>query len=181
VDNCYSIEIAGLKRNLPIVKINDKLSIAVFILFSDVELTERCSKALLEKVPSDFDYILTAEAKGIPLAYEMSKQSNKKYIVARKMSKLYMKDPIEIEVQSITTANKQKLFLDSREMEQMRGKRILIVDDVISTGGSLFAMEALVEKAGGIIASKATVLAEGVAIERTDLIYLGELPLFEKQ
>lgn len=177
MDNYYEMTIAGLKRRLPICRVNDKMSIAAFIMFSDVELTVKCAEELLKKVP-EFDIIFTAEAKGIPLAYEMSRQSNKKYITARKMSKLYMKEPIEIEVKSISTARTQKLFLDKTELESLSGKRILIVDDVISTGGSLYAMEEMVNRGGGNIVGKAAVLAEGVAADRKDISYLEVLPLF---
>ena len=176
-EKAYELNVAGLTRYLPIVRINDKMSIAVFIMFSDVEMTIRSAEELLKKVP-EFDLILTAEAKGIPLAYEMAKQSKKNYIVARKMSKLYMEQPVQIEVQSITTANKQLLFLDSNEVEKIRGKRILITDDVISTGGSVYALEKLVKMAGGEIVGRATILAEGVAADRDDIIFLKDLPVF---
>ncbi len=174
----HKMKIAGLERSLPICRINDELSIAAFIMFSDVDLTVKCAEQLIKKTP-EFDIIFTAEAKGIPLAYEMSRQSGKTYIVARKMSKLYMKDPIEIEVKSISTARMQRLFLDSGEMEMLNGKRILIVDDVISTGGSLYAMEEMVKKSTGTVVGKAAVLAEGVAAERDDISYLEVLPLFD--
>ncbi len=172
----YKLKVAGLTRDLPICKINDELSIAAFIMFSDVEVTVECARALLEKVP-EFEVLVTAEAKGIPLAYEMARQSGKNYVVARKMSKLYMKDPVEMEVQSITTARKQVLFLDQSEMSYLKGKKVLIVDDVISTGGSLYALEKMMEKAEAEIVGKAAVLAEGVAANRDDIIYLEELPL----
>lgn len=173
----YELHVAGLTRQLPICRVNDDMSIAAFIMFSDVELTVKCAEALLAKCP-EFDVIFTAEAKGIPLAYEMSRQTGKVYVTARKMSKLYMKDPVEIEVKSISTARMQKLYLDADEMNLLRGKRVLIVDDVISTGGSLYAMEEMVKKADGNIVGKAAVLAEGVAADRTDIIYLEVLPLF---
>lgn len=172
----FQLEVAGLTRHLPICRLNDEISIAGFIMFSDVELTIACAKELLAKAP-DFEVILTAEAKGIPLAYEMARQSGKNYVVVRKMSKLYMSNPIEVEVQSITTARKQTLFLDGHELKYLEGKDILIVDDVISTGGSLDGMEKIVEIAHGNIAGKATVLAEGIAAERDDIIFLQELPL----
>ena len=165
----HEMTIAGCKRRLPICRVNDKMSIAAFIMFSDVEITIRTAEELLKKVP---------EAKGIPLAYEMSRQSGKKYITARKMSKLYMTEPVEISVKSITTAREQKLFLDQSELDQLNGKRILIVDDVISTGGSLYAMEEMIKRGGGEIVGKAAVLAEGVAADRKDIIYLEVLPLF---
>lgn len=177
MEHFHEMTIAGLKRQLPICRVNEKMSIAAFIMLSDVELTIKCAEELLTKVP-EFDVIFTAEAKGIPLAYEMSRQSGKKYITARKMNKLYMKDPIEIEVKSISTARTQKLFLDRAEADQLKGKRILVVDDVISTGGSLYAMEEMVKRAGGEIVCKAAVLAEGVAADREDIVYLEVLPLF---
>ncbi len=175
----YEMEIAGLKRQLPICKVNDQLSIAGFIMFSDVEITVACAKALLEKIDFDFDIILTAEAKGIPLAYEMARQSGKNYVVARKMNKLYMKNPIMMSVKSITTERVQTLYLDQHEIDMLKKGRILIVDDVISTGGSLYAMEKMMEKFGGTVAGKCTVLAEGEAADRTDIVYLEKLPLFE--
>jgi adenine phosphoribosyltransferase len=169
--------IAGLERDLPICPLNDKLSIAGFIMFSDVELTVACAEELLKKAP-EFDYIVTAEAKGIPLAYEMSRQSGKKYLVARKKMKAYMVEPVEVKVQSITTAGEQTLFMDKPELDLMRGKRILIVDDVISTGESLKAIEKIVAAGDGNIVGKVTVLAEGDAAQRDDIIFLEPLPLF---
>ena len=173
----YTLHIAGLTRELPICKVNDHLDIAAFIMFSDVELTIACAKALLEKCP-DFDVILTAEAKGIPLAYEMARQSGKYWIPARKGAKLYMKEPVIIEDQSITTAGKQTLVIDKKDIDYMNGKRILVVDDVISTGGSLKALDALAEKTQCTIVGQAAVLAEGDASERKDIIFLEPLPLF---
>ncbi len=173
----YRLEVAGLSRDLKICRISDELSIAAFIMFSDIELSIKCAEELLKLVP-DFDVVVTAEAKGIPLAYELARQSGKNYVVARKMSKLYMSDPIEVEVQSITTARKQTLFLDSHETNYIRGKRVLICDDVISTGGSLLALEKLVHLAEGNIVGKATVLAEGEAADRDDIIFLEKLPMF---
>ena len=173
----YTLHIAGLTRELPICKVNDHLDIAAFIMFSDVELTEACAAALLKKAP-EFDVILTAEAKGIPLAYEMSRQSGKQWIPARKGVKGYMADPGIVEDQSITTAGKQKLVIDRKELEKMNGKRVLVVDDVISTGGSLKALDALAEKTQCTIVGQAAVLAEGDASERKDIIFLEPLPLF---
>ena len=174
----YKMNVAGLTRYLPICPLNDKLSIAGFVIFGDQELTVACAKDLLKLAP-EYDYILTAEAKGIPLAHEMARQAgNSKYILARKGPKLYMRDIFSVTVQSITTAKEQKLYLDVADAEMMKGRKILIVDDVISTGESLAALEALVEKAGGIIVGRMAVLAEGDAQEREDLIYLEKLPLF---
>lgn len=175
----YKMTIAGLERELPICPVNDKLDIAGFIMFSDVELTVKTAEELIKKSP-DFDVIITAESKGIPLAYEMARQSGVKYIVARKGLKLYMTDPIEIEVKSITTAAVQKLYLSSSDCDDLRGKRVLIVDDVISTGESIAVLSELVKRAGGIEVGKATVLAEGDAADRKDIIYLEKLPLFFK-
>ncbi len=174
----YRMTVAGLERDLPICPLNDKLSIAGFVIFGDQELTVECARALLERAP-EYDYILTAEAKGIPLAHEMARQAgDAKYILARKGPKLYMRDIFSVTVRSITTAKEQKLYLDGADAALMKGKRILIVDDVISTGESLKALEALVEKAGGNICGKMAILAEGDAQERADRIYLEKLPLF---
>ena len=173
----YTLHVAGLTRELPLCKLNDKMDIAAFIMFSDVELTVACAEALLAKCP-EFDVILTAEAKGIPLAYEMSRQSGKKYIPARKGTKLYMQDPVVVEDQSITTAAKQTLVIDKKDLDYMDGKRILIVDDVISTGGSLHALQQLAARSTGTVVGNAAVLAEGDAADRKDIIFLEPLPLF---
>lgn len=174
----YPMTVAGLHRELPICKVNDDLYIAGFVIFGDQELTVACARELLKKAP-EYDYLITAEAKGIPLAHEMARQSGaKKYFLARKAPKLYMTGVFESTVNSITTANEQHLYLDVADAEMMKGKRILIVDDVISTGESLQALENLVEKAGGIIAGRMAILAEGDAQERDDLVYLEKLPLF---
>ncbi|MBQ7768660.1 MAG: adenine phosphoribosyltransferase [Oscillospiraceae bacterium] len=174
----HTMNIAGLDRDLPICKVTDDLYIAGFVIFGDQELTVACAKALLEKAP-EYDYIITAEAKGIPLAHEMARQTGaKKYFLARKAPKLYMQGVFSVSVKSITTAKEQTLYLDTADAELMKGKKILLVDDVISTGESLHALEALVEKAGGIIAGRMAILAEGDAQERPDLIYLEKLPLF---
>ena len=174
----YRMKVAGLERDLPICKVNDSLYIAGFVIFGDQELTVACASELLKKAP-EYDYIITAEAKGIPLAHEMARQAgDKKYILARKGPKLYMRNIFSVTVNSITTAKEQKLYLDGADAALMAGKRILIVDDVISTGESLKALEALVEKAGGTICGRMAILAEGDAINREDLVYLEELPLF---
>ena len=174
----YTMNIAGLQRHLPICPVTDKLYIAGFVIFGDPELTVACARDLL-KVAPEYDYIITAEAKGIPLAHEMARQAgNEKYILARKGAKLYMRDIFEVTVNSITTAKEQHLYLDGADAELIKGKKILIVDDVISTGESLLALEALVEKAGGIVCGRMAILAEGDAQDREDLIYLEKLPLF---
>ncbi len=177
----YRMTIAGCERDLPLCDLNDKLKIGAFVIFGDCELTEACAAALLKKAP-EFDYIITAESKGIPLAYEMARQIKaKKWLLARKGVKLYMKDVIGVEVRSITTDHIQKLYIDGADAELMKGKRILIVDDVISTGESLAALEKLVEKAGGNIVGRMAILAEGDAQDREDLIYLEKLPLFDAE
>lgn len=177
MEKFYKLKVAGLERELPICPLNEHLYIAGFVMFSDVELTVNCAKELIKKIP-EHDVIVTAESKGIPLAYEMAKQLNERYIVARKMNKLYMQSPIHVEVKSITTEKLQVLYLDSVEADYLTGKRVLIVDDVISTGESLRALETLVNSAGGKIVGKAAVLAEGDAADRDDIIYLEKLPLF---
>jgi len=177
----HEMKIAGLTRRLPLCKLNDELYIAAFVIFGDPELTVACGRELLKLAP-EYDYIITAEAKGIPLAHEMARQSDgKTYFVARKHPKLYMTGVFEANVRSITTDADQKLYLDIAEAEIIRGKKVLIVDDVISTGESLHAVEQLVEQAGGIIAGKMAILAEGDAQGREDLIYLEPLPIFNKE
>ena len=177
----YTIKVAGLLRDLPLCSIGNGLNIGAFIMFGDVELTEKCAAELLARAP-EHDLIITAESKGIPLAYEMCKQSGKnRYVLARKSVKLYMKDVVACETQSITTAAKQTLYIDGDDAEFMNGKRVLIVDDVISTGESLYAIEQLVEKAGGIVCGKLAILAEGDAKDREDIKYLEYLPLFNSK
>ena len=173
----YELHVAGLTRQLPFCKVNDHMDIAAFIMLGDAELTVACAAELLKKVP-EFDVILTAEAKGIPVAHEMSRQSGKPYITARKGEKLYMSESVVVEDQSITTAAKQKLVIDKKDLDAMNGKRLLIVDDVISTGGSLHALEALAAKSSCTVVGRACVLAEGDAAERQDIVYLEPLPLF---
>ena len=174
----YEMDICGLKRNLPICKVTDDLYIGAFVMFGDVELTVHCAAELLKKAP-EYDYLLAPEAKAIPLLYEMARQSGaEKYFVARKGAKAYMSDTFEVSVRSITTMHVQKLVLDKADADMIKGKRILILDDVISTGESLRATEELVNQAGGIIAGKMAVLAEGEAYDRDDIIVLGKLPLF---
>ena len=175
----YEMKIAGLTRQLPICEVNEHLDIAGFVIFGDVEMTVAAAAELLKKCP-DFDYIVTAEAKGIPLAYEMARQSGKPYLICRKGAKLYMVDPVSVHVRSITTDRMQTLYLDSLEGERMRGKRVLIIDDVISTGESLTAIETLVGRFDANIVGKAAILAEGDAAKRDDIIFLEELPLFFK-
>ncbi len=177
----YEMNLAGLQRRLPLCPLNDDLMIGAFVIFGDPELTVACAGALLDRVSDiDYDYMLTAEAKGIPLIHEMARQhGDKKYFVARKVPKLYMSGVFEVDVRSITTEKEQKLYLDTADAEMIRGKKILLVDDVISTGESLHALEQLTLAAGGEIAGRAAILAEGDATKRGDLIFLEELPLFK--
>ena len=176
----YRLKVAGIERDLPLCPIAENLYIGAFIMFGDVELTEKCAAALIAKAP-EHDVLITAESKGIPLTYEMCRLSGKnRYVLARKSVKLYMKDVVKCETQSITTAAKQTLYIDGEDAEYIKGKRVLIVDDVISTGGSLLSLENLVEQAGGTVVAKMTILAEGEAAGRDDIVYLEKLPLFDK-
>ena len=177
----FRINVAGLERDLLVCPLNDKLSIAAFIMLGDSELTERCAEELL-KIAPEHDVIITAESKGIPVAHEMARQNGKaRYVVARKGLKVYMPNPISVPVNSINTLSSQQLYLGEDEVNLLNGKKVLIVDDVISTGNSLLALEKLVEKAGGIIVGKMAVLAEGDAINRTDIKVLAPLPLLDSE
>ena len=181
MEKFYKMKIAGVERELPLCKVSDDFYIAAFIMFGDVEITVNSARELLKKAP-ECDVMITAESKGIPLLYEMARQAGHNYyIVARKGPKLYMKDVITTEVDSITTAHKQTLCIGAEEAEAMKGKRVLIVDDVISTGGSLASLENLVLQSGGTIVGKMAVLAEGDAIDRKDITYLAPLRLFDKE
>ena len=174
----YEMDVAGLKRDLPLCRVSDDLYIGSFVMFGDVELTVHCASELLKRAP-EYDYLIAPEAKAIPLLYEMARQSGAdKYFLARKGAKAYMSGTFEVNVKSITTENVQRLVLDTADAELIKGKRMLIIDDVISTGESLHAMEELVTKAGGIVAGKMAVLAEGDAQDRDDIICLAPLPLF---
>lgn len=176
----YTLNVAGLSRELPLCPISDTLNIAAFILFGDVELTEKCAEALADAAP-EHDVMITAESKGIPLIHAMCRLTGKnRYVLARKSVKLYMRDVVKCETQSITTAASQTLYINGEDAEYMKGKRVLIVDDVISTGGSLASLENIVTQSGGEIVGKMAILAEGDAIDRKDIIYLAPLPLFDK-
>ncbi|MCH5304447.1 MAG: adenine phosphoribosyltransferase [Ruminococcus sp.] len=175
----YKMTIAGCERELPLCEVSENLDIAAFIMFGDVEVTVASARELLKKSP-EHDVIVTAEAKGIPLGYEMARQENKDYVVARKGLKVYMPEYVNVEVRSITTLSLQKLYVGTDDINKIKGKRVLIVDDVISTGESLIALEKLVEKAGGNTVGKVAVLAEGDAAERDDIIFLEKLPVFPK-
>ena len=174
----YEMDVAGLKRELPICKVTDDLHIGAFVMFGDVELTVHCASELLKRAP-EYDYLIAPEAKAIPLVYEMARQSGaNKYFVARKGAKAYIQGVFSVDVRSITTMGVQHLVLDTEDAKLIRGKRMLLVDDVISTGESLHALETLVTEAGGIVAGRMAPLAEGDAAERSDIIFLNKLPLF---
>lgn len=174
----YKMTIAGLQRSLPLCRVSDDLYIGAFVIFGDPELTTACAQELLKRAP-EYDYMLTAEAKGIPLIHEMARLAgNQKYFLARKKSKLYMQDVFEVSVDSITTEGSQTLYLDGNDAKLMKDKKILLVDDVISTGESMTALEKLVEAAGGVVCGRMTILAEGDAQKREDVIYLEPLPVF---
>ncbi len=176
----YPLHVAGLQRELPICRITDSLYIGAFVIFGDIELTQACASELLKKAPAH-DVIITAESKGIPLAYEMARQEGvNRYLIARKAAKLYMKNVFSVEVNSLTTDHRQTLCIDGDDAEYMKGRRVLIVDDVISTGESLKAIETLVERAGGTIVGRMAILAEGDAQTRSDISYLEKLPVFDK-
>ena len=176
----YTLEVAGVRRELPILNVTEKLAIAGFIMLGDVELTDACARALAKRVPQEMEVLLTAETKGIPLAAELARcLGMKRYVVARKSVKAYMEDAIWVEDRSITTQGVQKLCLDGVDKARIKGKKVLLLDDVVSTGGSMKALTELVAKAGGTVVGEACVLAEGKAAERKDLIFLEALPLFD--
>ena len=178
-DMVYRMNIAGLDRELPLCPLNDKLMIGAFVIFGDMALTTACAEALVARIP-EHDVMITAESKGIPLICEMSRlQNNERYVLARKAPKLYMKNVLKVSVNSITTDHQQTLCLDGADAEYMKGKKVVIVDDVISTGESLHALEELVNQAGGNIVGRMAILAEGDATKREDIIYLEKLPLFD--
>lgn len=178
----YEIHVAGVTRQLPIINLNDKIAIAGFVILGDVELTENAAKALAAKIPPHTDILMTAETKGIPLAESMARRLGMPfYVIARKSVKAYMENPIWVEDESITTAGKQRLYLMDADIKRMKGKNVLLVDDVISTGGSMKALKELAEKAGGNVIGEAAILAEGDAAERKDIIYLEPLPLFDAE
>ena len=176
--NFYELNVAGVTRQLPIMQVAPKLSIASFVILGDCEIVTKSAPFIAEKLP-EIDFIVTAEAKGIPLAHEISRLLNlPTYIVARKSIKPYMETPIVDVVLSITTQKEQQLCLDGKDAAAIKGKNVAIIDDVISSGESLKAIERLIEKAGGNIVAKAAILAEGDAAKRDDIIFLEELPLF---
>ena len=180
-DLYYPLKVAGLTRQLPLCPISDEMMIGAFVIFGDTELTMACARELNKLVP-EHDVMITAESKGIPLICEMARLAGeKRYLLARKSPKLYMRNVFSTEVRSITTGHRQILCLDGNDAEYIKGKRVVIVDDVISTGESLRALETLVEHAGGQIVGRMAILAEGDAQTRDDIIYLEKLPLFNAE
>ena len=178
----HELKIAGCTRQLPIMNISDTEAIAAFVILGDVELAENCAKELATKVPPETEIIVTAETKGIPLAEELSRLLGlKRYVTARKSVKAYMENPLCVEDLSITTKGKQKLYITQEDVELIRGKHVLLLDDVISKGGSMKALRNLTETAGGIVVGEAAAVAEGDAAKRKDIIFLASIPLFEAQ
>ena len=178
----YQLQVAGCTRELPILNISDKLAIAGFVILGDVELVTRAAKDLVKKLPYEADFVMTAETKGIPLAAEVAKNlGHSRYLVARKSVKAYMYNSIWVDDESITTKGKQRLYLSEEDVNRIKGKRIILIDDVISTGGSMKALNDFAKKAGAIVVSQAAILAEGEAAKRKDIIFLKELPLFDAQ
>ena len=177
----YEMHVAGLTRALPLCPISDTLTIGAFVIFGDVELTCACARELL-KIAPEFDYMVAPEAKAIPLVHEMARQSGRNgYFLVRKAPKLYMDGVFEAVDRSITTKGEQKLYMDGADAKKMKGRRVLILDDVISTGGSLAAVESLVEQAGGVVVGRMAILAEGDAAKREDILFLEKLPLFNAE
>ena len=177
----YEMHVAGLTRQLPLCPISDDVMIGAFVIFGDVELTCACARELL-KIAPEFDYMVAPEAKAIPLVHEMARQSGRNgYFLVRKAPKLYMDGVFEAVDRSITTEGEQKLYMDGADAKKMKGRRILILDDVISTGGSLAAVESLVEQAGGVVVGRMAILAEGDAAKREDILFLEKLPLFNAE
>ena len=177
----YEMTVAGLKRQLPLCPVSDTAMIGAFVIFGDVELTCACARDLL-KIAPEFDYMVAPEAKAIPLVHEMARQSGRnEYFLVRKKKKAYMNGVFEAVDRSITTEGEQKLYMDGADAGKIKGKRILILDDVISTGGSIAAVESLVDQAGGNVVGRMAILAEGAAAQRKDILFLEKLPLFSAE
>ena len=188
----YTLNVAGLQRELPKVKIHDELAIASFVMFGDTELIEACAEAIILHLDfptlNEIDILCSPEAKSIPLVHAIARRLSINYVIARKSIKGYMSNPVIEKVQSITTIGAQTLVLDTSDVEKLQGKRICIIDDVVSTGGSLIGLENMLKKLnhGGNVASgncevicKAAVLLEEAGYDKDDLIYLEKLPIFK--
>ncbi|RIK31349.1 MAG: adenine phosphoribosyltransferase [Anaerolineae bacterium] len=175
----HSVEIAGLKRELPLFEIKPGLKIAILNILGDTELVQACAKELAQKLKDvEYDALVTAEAKSIPLAYALSVETKKPYVVLRKSYKLYMGDALKAETLSITTGQPQTLILDEKDRELVKGKKTVIVDDVISTGSTLQGIHMILDKAGSTVAAEAAIFTEGDRSEWMNIISLGHLPLF---
>lgn len=177
IPKTYMLSICGLERTLPVIEVAPELSIASFVILGDTELVCRTAPELVKKLPP-VDVLITAEAKGIPLVFEVSRLLGMNYIIARKSVKPYMQSPLTIVVNSITTQKQQTLCLDGKDAAAIKGKRVAIIDDVISTGESVAAVEQLVNQAGGEVVARVAILAEGDAANRDDIMFLAPLPLF---
>jgi len=175
----YSIEIAGLKRELRLFEIKPGLRIAILNILGDTELVQACARALAKNLKdTKFDVLVTAEAKSIPLAYALSVEMGKPYVILRKSYKPYMGDALKAETLSITTGQPQILVLDEKDRAMLKGKTVVIVDDVISTGSTLQGMRMVIEKAGAQVAAEAAILTEGERAQWAHIHALGHLPLF---
>lgn len=178
----YEVEVAGLKRQLPIFEVAPGVRIAVFNILGDTEVVEASAQALLEQLQGvDYDLIVTPEAKSIPLAHAMSRRSGKGYVVLRKVYKPYMGETVSAETVSITTGEPQSLYLDEKDHDRLRGQRVLLVDDVVSTGSTLKGMRAVMERAGATIAAEAAVFTEGDPEAWSAIVALGHLPVFSDE
>jgi adenine phosphoribosyltransferase len=175
----YAVEIAGVKRQLRLFEIKPGLKIAILNILGDTELTQACARALAQRLdPNTYDVLVTAEAKSIPLAYALAVETNKPYVILRKSYKPYMRNALQAETLSITTGQPQTLFLDEKDRQLVDGKRIAIIDDVISTGSTLQGMRMLIQRGGGTVTAEAAIFTEGERARWANVIALGHLPLF---
>ena len=175
----YRITVGNQTRDLPLNPISDDTAIASFVLLGDDAMSKTAAELLIQRLPKKFDYVVTVESKGIILAHDISLITNHpRSFVIRKSVKSYMENPLPTTVDSITTKGQQQLVLDGADAAELKGKSVVLVDDVVSTGGSLKSAEKLLNLAGCQIIAKAAILAEGAAAERDDVIFLGKLPLF---
>jgi adenine phosphoribosyltransferase len=175
----YGIDIAGIHRELTLFEIKPGLRIAILNILGDTELVQACATALAEKLSDvDYDILVTAEAKSIPIAHALSVVTGKPYVILRKSYKAYMGDAVQSETLSITTGKPQTLYLDEKDKALIKGYKVVIVDDVISTGSTLQGMRLILEKAGGTVVAEAAILTEGERAKWSDIISLGHLPVF---
>ena len=174
----YQVEIGGLTRHLKLFQVAPGLKIALFNMLGDTEIVQASAKALAARLPKDAQVLITAEAKSIPLAHALAVETRLPYVILRKNYKPYMGDALKADTLSITTGEPQTLYLDEKDLELIKGKRVVIVDDVISTGSTLQGMRMIIEKAGGLVTATAAVFTEGERAKWKDIIALGHLPLF---